>query len=90
MSTKIYWKCSFDFREEFQFGEFLQKRFRNAYILRKPAAPGKGAARGIAPEKKKNILKNLSSLMPINRLLFWNQIQENEHSVDLTNQHLST
>ena len=25
MSTKIYWKCSFDFGEEFQFGEFLQK-----------------------------------------------------------------
>ena len=80
-STKMYWKTGFN--EEYQSGEFLQKKFREK-IIRNATAAKKGEPRGVQTAKKESIIKNIVPLMPVESQKFWIELPENESARDLT------
>ena len=80
-STKMYWKTGFN--DEYQSGEFLQKKFREQ-IKRNTAVAKKGGPRGVLTAKKESIVKNIVPLMPAESQKFWIELPENECSRDLT------
>ena len=80
--TKMFWKTSFG-DTTYQSSDLLQKKVQERYNKGTPSR-GKGPARGINLQKKNDIIKKLSDIMPANRRMFWNRLLENETSADLS------
>ena len=64
----MFWKTSFE-GSEYQFGEFIQKKFHDQRQIKIPCSM-KGLARGVNMQKKVDILQNLVKLMPKNYCVF--------------------
>jgi hypothetical protein len=63
-------------------GQFLKKRVSESFLQGTSVVPHRLENRGIPAQKKNDILKNLSPLMPQNRRNFWQNLSISA-SVDL-------
>lgn len=73
-------KFKSSFSEDFQYLNFLLQKYEKGSL---PQPRRKLIERGVSKERKINILKKIQGLVPQNRLLFWQNLKETEHEVDL-------
>ena len=78
-SDKMFWKCNHS-EEDFKDSKFLQLKLVKA--LGKEFEPAT-KPRGIAPEKKKDIVTKLTPFLQPTRRVFWEKMPVDEESVDL-------
>ena len=81
-STKKYWETDHS-EEVFQSGEFLTKKFR-AVVLGDGLIPKKNGPRYVTESMFEEIKSMIGSLIPKQKMGFWNQIPTNKEAKDLS------